>query len=352
MGSHREQVTPSFARHRDQLFAQLSGQILREATDRLALERTSHRILHLSEVRSDPELERLLRACVGEREAEIRARQARFLADDSRTGRTAPAATPPSRAPAAPEPLMEKVHAAHEFQQCMRAFEDRLHLFDVPAAQRVLDQMEQLSRKHADVVSKPAMERCRVDIARGEMKKQQFVAEVEQLAHQAVHAASNGQIDTAARALRRLSSIHATKPSLVSDVMLDSVREQIAKAGQSADFREAARALVDREKSVMTELNQLASVIHEFHRVSHEIPHGAVEYVEAERRYFEAVRALRRHDKDWYADLIVETGDLLADLHDPTGRSSVQVERFLDSVRTSVREMVAEIRLIAAEQKK
>lgn len=351
MGSHREQLTPSFARHREQLFAQLSGQLMREATDRLALERTSHRILHMSEVRGDPELERLLRACIGEREAEIRARQARFLADESRTGRTPPIASP-VRVPVAPDPLMEKVHAAHEYQQCMRAFEDRLHLFDVPAAQRVLDQMEQLGRKHADVVSKPALERCRVDIARVEMKKQQFTAEVDQLAHQAIHAASTGQIEVAARALRRLSSIHATKPSLVSDVMLDNVREQLAKAGQSADFREAARALVDREKSVMTELNQLASIIHDFHRASHEIPHGAVEYAEAERRYFEAVRAVRRHDKDWYADLIVETGDLLADLHDPTGRASEQVERFLDSVRTSIREMVSEIRLIAAEQKK
>lgn len=350
MGAHRDQVSPAFARHRDQLFSQLSGQIMREATDHLALERTGHRILNMAEVRGDPELERMLRGCIAEREVEIRGRQARFLAEEVSSAR--PAAVPSFRSVTPPDPLQEKVHAAQVYQQCIRSFEDRLHLFDVPAAQRVLDQLEQLAARHPDVIPRPALERCRVDIARVQMKKEQFAAEVEQLGHQAVHAASTGQIDVAARALRRLSSIHATKPSLVSDALLDSIHEQIARAGESAEFREAARALVERQKNVMNELNQLASIIHEFHRVTHEIPHGAAEYADAERRYFDAVRAVRKHDKDWYADLIVETGDLLAELHDPTGRAGQQVERFLDTVRTSIREMVAEIRQIAAESKK
>lgn len=351
MGSHREHVNPAFARHREQLFSQLSGQIMREATDRLALERASQRILHSADVRGDPELERLLRACITERESEIRGRQARFLAEDARADRNH-SPLQPGPDPLVPSPLLERAHAAREYQQCVRAFEDRLHLFDVPAAQRVLDQIEQIAGRFPDVVSKPTLERFRVDIAHVEMKKQQFAAEVEQLAHQAIHAAASGRVEIAARSLRRLTSIHATKPSLVSEALLDNVREQIGKAGENAEFREAARALVDREKSVMTELNQLASIIHDFHRLSHEIPHGAAEYIEAERRYFDAVRSIRKHDKDWYADLIVETGDLLADLHDPTGRASAQVERFLDSVRASIREMVTEIRQIAVESKR
>lgn len=349
MDLHRDQVRPAFARHRDYMFAQLSGQIMREATDRSALERASHRIFHQADVRADPELERMLRACLAEREAEIRGREARsLLAGAVETPESFTAAARPGDAQDSPA---ARAHAVQNSQHCLRSFDERLHVLDLPAARRVLEQLERLAAAHGDVVTAPMLQRCRVDLARVENKRDQFVAEIEQLAHQAIQAAAGGQTDVAARALRRLTSIHATKPSLVSHALLENIREQISKSGESAEFREAARALVDRQTSVMAELNQLASTIREFHRVSQEIPHGAAEYFEAERRYFDAVRAIRRHDKDWYADLIVETGDLLAELHDPTGRAGAQVERFLDSVRTSIREMVAEIRRIVAEQK-
>jgi hypothetical protein len=106
---------------------------------------------------------------------------------------------------------------------------------------------------------------------------------------------------------------------------------------------------VAREKAVSDEVRKLAECVHRFHRTIREMPHDDPLFEIAEAEYRAAVREIRHHDKEWLADLMIELNEKLEALHDPTGQSEAQVNRFLTSVRSALNTIIQEIREIAAE---
>lgn len=341
--------TAGAGRHRDLMFQQLSAEILREAHDQHSLDLVTNRVLGHPEVSRDSQLSAMLRSCIGQAASELNARLAR-----QRREQNEPALRPAVgwSAPAAPVPNDASLRelALASFERLRRLYDEKLLHFEMDAAERLIAQIAEFQQQHANVISQPMVQRCRMDLARCQQRKAEFSAEIDALAAAAGSAARAGQIDEAAKALKRLSSIRAARPRLLSEERLESIRKSIESGGDHFEHREASRELVSRERAVSDEIRKLGEIVHEFHRVSHEIPHGDPRYLEAEKRYLAAVREVRHHDQEWLADLMVELDELQADLHDTSGRTETQVTRFLHSVKVSIAQIVKEIREIRSEQ--
>jgi hypothetical protein len=183
-----------------------------------------------------------------------------------------------------------------------------------------------------------------------EKRQAEFAAEIETLERDATVEARRGDHDAAAKALQRLASINAAQPNLLSDARLRAIRAAIAESGDQYEHRQAGRLLLERERAVADELKRLSAAVREFHRVTRESRQDDAAFRSAELKYREAVTSLRRHDNEWLAGLMVELDELTERLHDPTGRAGVQVERFVESVKSALSQVAREIRAIAQER--
>jgi hypothetical protein len=341
--------TAGASRHRDVVFQQLSAEILREVHDQRSLDIVSNRVLSHPEVRRDSQLDSMLRSCIGQAAGELNARLLRQRSEQSEPVMR-PIAAASTAASVAPSEASQRDHAIVSFERLRRLYDEKLLNFELDAAGRLLAQIEEFQQLHAGTITRPMIERCRMDMTRVEQRRAEFAVEVEALARSAISSARGGRLDEASRALKRLSSIRAARPRLLSEERLESIRTAIESGGDHFEHREASRELVARERSVAEEIRKLGEIVHEFHRVSHEIPHGDPTYLEAEKRYLDAVREVRHHDQEWLADLMVELDELQAELHDTSGRTEAQVTRFLHSVKVSIAQIVKEIREIRDEQ--
>lgn len=341
--------TAGAGRHRDVIFQQLSAEILREAHDQRSLDIVSNRVLSHPDVRRDIQLASMLRTCIGQAAGELNARLSRQRAEQTEPV-SRPIAVAAAPALVAPTETSQREQAIVSFERLRRLYDEKLLHFEVDAAGRLLAQIEEFQQLHPAAITLPMVERCRMDLARVGQRQAEFAVEVETLARSAISSARGGRLDEAAKALKRLSSIRAARPRLLTEERLESIRTAIESGGDHFEHREASRELVARERAVADEIHKLAEIVHEFHRVSHEIPHGDPNYLEAEKLYLAAVRDVRHHDQEWLADLMVELDELQADLHDTTGRTEAQVTRFLHSVKVSIAQIVKEIREIRTEQ--
>lgn len=351
---YRHHETARDGRHREAVAQQLSAEILREAHDLATLEVVMRRVLTRPDVRQDQQLEAIMRAFGGQCRAEIDGRMARQR-DNGNSARSASApprsAFPQNFVPASPATaLSEHELAVRGFERLRRILDEKLLNFDIDAAQRLLGQIVEFQSQHISSISGAAVERCRHDLMRATERRAQFLADVELIASSAVRAARSGQMDEAAKALKRLSSIRASRPSLLSEDRIEEIRKSIEGASDYFEHREANRALVARERAVTDELQKLAAIVHDFHMLSRDIPIGDPRYVEAERAYLAAVREVRHHDQEWLADLMIELDELVNEVHDDTGRAAAQTTRFLHSIKASIAGLVKEIRTIAAER--
>lgn len=337
------------ARQREALYQHFAAELMREAWDEHAIETAGHRILHHPEVSRDGELSSRLSSLLAERIAEARGRRAAQRAEvsDERTPEFR-AFAPDSPAAAVEGPTRGQIVAAVE--RLRRELDDSIAHFNTSGARAVLERLLDTQRRYPDWVNAAAVERCKLDLASIEKRRDEFTTEIESLATRAIEAAREGRHETAARALKRLTSIHVARPTLLSADRINAIREQIAASGEEFEHRESSRALVMRERAVAEELKHIAAAVHAFHLISREAPHDDPRYADAEREYRKAVQQLRHHDRDWLADLIVELDELMADIHDPTGKAEANVTHFIDSVRHVLRRVVAEIREISAEE--
>ncbi len=350
---HRHHDTAREQRHREALIQQLSAEILREAHDMATLDTVMRRVLTRPDVGHDHQLESALRAFGGTCRSEIEGRlQRQRQVNETGNCRAMPqAAFPEKFVPPAPRTtLSERELALRGFERLRRNFEEKLLIFDIEAGKRLLPQIVEFQAAHAQDVGSAAVERCKHDLACATARREQFLAEVESTAGAAVRAARSGMMDEATNALKRLSSIRAARPNLLSEERIEEIRKAIEGASVHFENREANRALVMRERSVADELQKLAAIVHDFHTLSHEIPIGDPRYSGAERSYLAAVREVRHHDQEWLADLMVELDELVEQVHDDTGRAAAQTTRFLHSVKASIAQIVREIRTVAGEQ--
>ncbi|MCG3130122.1 MAG: hypothetical protein FLDDKLPJ_00870 [Phycisphaerae bacterium] len=243
----------------------------------------------------------------------------------------------------------ERVHFA--FNQLQHEFHDHLVRFDELRARAALDRINALLAAHPAQIDAEQVARCERVLAHLADRRVSLEAHVDKLEQRAVDAARRGDHEAAARALRRLSTVHALRPVVLPDDRFRAVRDAMIAASQDREHQRAARALIDRERAVAAEIRTLANVIHRFHVVVRTTPHDAPEYRDAERRYHEAVAQVRSHDRDWFAALILELVDLLEEGHLPPHKGQHQVDRFLDSVRAALHNLRAEIQKIETESR-
>lgn len=348
--------TPSECRRREAVYQQLSCDIMREARDLLSLATAASRAMGHADVRRDGLLAGMVRGCIAAREAELRSKLAEQRRSDELTEGHAvrpahdlhgPAGwqNVAAAAPAAPD----KAQIVASFERLRREYDDRLVHFELERARDWLHKIEDLHAKHPDVISSASLERCRIDCARVEQKKKQLAAEIDLLARSAVEAAGDGRHEEAAQALKRLSSMQATRPQLFPDDRLQKIRDEVSASGETFEHREASRALVARERAIAGELKKLAEIVHRFHEVARQVPPDDPLYALGEDEYRRAIREIRHHDKDWLADLMIELNEKLEAMHDPTGRAEDHVNRFLASVRATLNQTILEIKQIVAE---
>jgi len=331
---------------RQAFFAQISSELMREGSDEKSLALAAQRAMRHPEVQRDSELAAMVRASICERESDLRLRRdfAPPAAANVHPWQQRDVAPPEERG----APSEGQVRKA--FERLRHEFDDRLVRFELDRARETYMRIEEFQSRYPDVVGDAAVGRCRVDLARVEKRREQFEQEVCQLADQAVEAARVGDHDKAARALRRLSSIHGARPSLLPVARFQEIQQRIGQGGEQFEHREAARELLARERAVADEIRRLAEGVHGFHDIARRVPHTDPRYAQAEAEYRRLVHEVRSHDREWLADLMIELDEMLEDLHDPTGRAEAQVERFLASVRSTLVHTVAEIRAIAGKE--
>ena len=342
--------TPRENRHREFLYQQFSAELLREARDPQALQAAALRALRASDVQSDPELSAMLRVQIAQLESELRARIAQQRAElDQSPGRaTKPAATtnPFERKRLS---VMTAAQIKTTYERLGHELHDYLVHYDLSSAHSALNRLTTLQQTYPDAIPAAYVERVRLDLQRVEQRAAEIRQQIQQLAAGAVAAAQRGEHDFVVTALKRLSSLHHSRPNLLGDLEFRRFRDAIQHASDEADHRRAAEELLARERAVAAELRTLLGFVRQFHETSRTIPHDAPRYLAAVAEYRRAVESIRSHDGEWLADLMLELDEMLEDLHDPTGRADQQVSRFIDTVRTALRNMRLEVRQIAAE---
>lgn len=345
---HRERESAHGAEghRRDAHYEQFCADLVREAVDAATLERAWARVQHAREVRADATLEAKLRAFVEQKKTEI-LEHARLHAR-ALQAKSAPGPVQPSARPAAPKLSADQLRVA--VVRAQAEFSDAMHQFDAPTAGRALHQIREWAANYGGAAADAAtLERLKHELAELHDRLAHFGAHIERLEQHALIAARDGRFDVVARLLGRLSSIRATRPHLLSEGRLAEIRESLVRAGEMEERRAAAKELIERERAVAGELRRIALAIHEFHRVIRE-PHSDEQFHAAEVAYRRAVLAIKSHDREWLAGLILELEGLIEILHDPFGRATAQLDRFLASVRKVLREAIHEAREIQAER--
>ncbi|UCD27425.1 MAG: hypothetical protein JSV03_09875, partial [Planctomycetota bacterium] len=153
------------------------------------------------------------------------------------------------------------------------------------------------------------------------------------------------------QSMRRLLSIHAAHPRLLDESGLEEIRANtIQAADEHHEHQLTARKLVERGRTVATEVKRLAAVVHEFHRVARSAPHTSKEFHSAEAAYLRAIQEVRVHDKEWFVGFVLELGGLLAEWTIPPLEAEGRIDRFLDRISASLNSIRAEMREIETEQ--
>lgn len=341
----------SDSRHRDAVFHQLSADLLRSTRDENSLKYASTRAMHRPEVIEDPVLAGMIRGVIAQCENELSARLAEQRAEITTylPGRPSAVSPAPIAPPAAPAPL--ELRATHQagFDRLRHELDEHLLRYNLVLAREILRRLETFQAAHAEEISAGMVERARAEVERVAQRQARFDQQIADLVQWASTAARRGRHDAVAQAIRRLSLIHAARPLLLPEARFKAVRDQIVASTEQFEHRQAAQALMARERAVASELKTLAEGIHRFHLACRQSNHTSPQFQVAEAQYEALIGSLRAHDVDWFADLMVELDELLEELHDNTGQAKSQVDRFLHRVRASLRVIALEARAVSNE---
>jgi phage shock protein A len=334
------------AKRREAIYQQRCAEITREMRDLESLSYAASRALGHPEVHADPVLFGMLRSFIAEREAEIRMRVKLPGGEEDDVEAELPATgAKPSEFRL---PLRERVQMA--LSKLQLELEGHLtHYADV-GAEDALKRIRELRRRYPGQVEQAVVEQCEEQFQRLIDKRTMFRAQLDELVQQAAEAMQRGDEATGAWVLRRLSAIHKLLPAILPEERLESLREMILRSGEKRDRHEAARQLVERERTVGAEVKRLGAIIHRFHTLSQKSSVNVAVMRQAEAEYLRAVDEVRSHDDEWLADLMIELDCLLEDLHGPRDRAEAQVDTFVSNVRTALHHMQREIESIQKER--
>ncbi len=337
----------SNAKHRDAIFSRLTARILRETRDEPSLIQSTERARHDPEVQGDPVLFSMLQAYQAERQAELRSAQAERERDEARFRTDIP--TQPENAEVSEDVLRSCAVADHA--RLAQSFRHHVaHLNELEARDTYARLCSLIDENAKYLPGASTVEYAQV-LQRLASRRQEFQQHVDDVAKRIVRAASEGETPRVARLMHRLASIHATHPRLLSEDRLQELREEIVDASETREHRAAALALVERERAVAAEIRHLSRAVHDFHKTAAREPHDSDAYHAAEQAYHQAVHEVETHDKEWLAGFVLELADLLYEWHEPPPETDGQIDRFLQSVRSSLAHVREEIRAIEREGK-
>ncbi|TWT45385.1 hypothetical protein RAS1_18080 [Phycisphaerae bacterium RAS1] len=341
----RERALPYEGKHREAVYQQLCAQITREAIDLPSLTRCAAMALAHPEASRDPALAGMIRNFVAERENAIRFQDMEMKGGKQPGSKLRMAFGGPMPAPAEPTKaqLMTTLHKLeHDFD--LRSLR-----FDYAGAMEIAARVQELRRRfpvHIDEATANAFA-DKIDELRTRCERWQ--QQITELGKQAASAAAGGEQEKATWILRRLHAIQVLHPALLPDSQIEAIRKTAATASATREQHEAVGAVLQREKQIADEINQLADVIIQFHRLEREHPRESPLVEAALARYKAAVRRVYAFDTEWLASLMVEMESLLDELHGDDRRAHGQVTRFIANVRSALLRLRQEIREIKAE---
>jgi hypothetical protein len=339
------QGIPADAKHREAVFQQVCGDVMRETRDLQSLQQAGARALSHPDVQRDSILAGMVRGFLLEREMDFKSRQQeRHPAE--RVGshlRRAFGDRVEDRGPT-------KAQVQSAFQKLRMEFEEQSAQFEEAASRAALVRMRGMLKRYPEQIDKSALEECEQKHAKLVARCDVYRQQIEELTQQAVDAARRGDQKTASWTLRRMSAVHEMRPMLLPADRFAVLREQIIRAGAEHDHDEALRALASRERAVAAEIKKLGEVVDRYHKAARQLPHDDARYLRIRAQYERAVAEIRSHDTEWLAELMIELDALLDDLEDASGQAETQVDRFITSVRTALHGLRGEIQTIQREQ--
>jgi hypothetical protein len=335
----------SDAKRREAIFQQRCSEIMRETRNLESLAHAAARALGHPEVHADPVLHAMLRTFISEREAEIRARARERGAAETAEAESSPAAetTPEFRLP-----LRERVQGT--LSKLRLELEGHLTNYNDTGAQDTLARIRDLRKRFPGHVELAVVQRCGEQVERLIEQRDLFRRQLTELVEHAAGAVERGDQKTAAWVLRRLAAIHKLLPAILPEDRLEELRGMIVQSEARQERHEAARSLVAREQAVGAEIKRLGAIIHRYRRLSQKDTADQAVLHHAEEEYRRAVHEVRSHNDEWLADLMIELDCLLSDLHGPRDRAEAQVDKFVNNVRMTLRNMQEEIEQIQKER--
>lgn len=331
-------------KHREAIFQRWRSVILRESRDLPSLDQAAARALGDEDVRDDPELQVMIRAEVEERRADFAPRQTVAVPASER----APTVAEPPQTIAPRPPAPEQVHES--FDRLTRELSMHLARDEVIEAEAVLVRIDGLCDQNPGRVPPDRIEHCRAELRERRHHLERVARQVAQLERQAVEASRAGHDGDVSVVLRRLGTIHALHPRLLTAERIDAVRAAVMKAADRHEQAAAADELLHRERAVAAQVRALAESVHRFHETARRIPHEGAAYSRAEAEFHECLRRLRGFDEEWLASLVLDFADLFAEWGNHPPAAETQVDRFIASVRSSLGRIRSEVREIDGEQ--
>ncbi|MEK6800156.1 MAG: hypothetical protein AABZ12_14435 [Planctomycetota bacterium] len=334
-------------KHRDALIEMWRSRILRESPTTAALHLVAARALGDADVRADPTVTAMIESWVQERDAELTHEQGEREAELNAQMR--PPDPAPLRVGAAAPPPVSADPALLTIQRLTD--ELRLHLknFDEHQAVATLARIHKLREEASHGITPEQLTALARQVAELTEHKLRVESEIDEAQEAALAAAVIGDETLLEHGLRRLAAVHVKYPRILTDGKFEELRERIVAAGAEFEHRQAARRLVDRERALAVEIKKLAEAVHRFHDAARTLPHDADEFRRMDVAYNRVLRDLSGHDAEWFAGVILELTDLLAEAEDPAPEAARHVDRFVASVRSALSKIRREIAEIERE---
>ena len=324
------------------VYQQLCAEIMSTAVDTASLRAVAARALNHPEVCADPALGSLVRQFIAEREGILHASRTtpeeQHSAEDHESKLTGAFSDPAHPRPPTRDEILDT------FGRLRREFDGCLARYDDARAAKVLERLRDV-RQHFPVhVPATDLQQCEEQYDRLLKRAGTYRRQIKELADQAAEAARGGNLEKSSWVIRRLEAIHSLLPTLLPEKKLDLLRKDILHSSRAHESEEAAGALREKKRAVVTQIKDLAGVVHRFHELAARLPPEDEAYRRAEANYRAAIEVIRGLDTEWLTGLVLELEALMEDLEDPSGAIQSQLDQFIANVRTALNRLVLEIR--------
>ncbi len=344
--AHHQNEKGADIRRRELAFAHWQAEITRGGTEPRTLANVVKRALADADVRADPALAAMIRDFARQR--------AKFLEEFKPTHVNQLTKTPViqheygAAANVGHVATEEEVRIASD--RLIRQFDEYAAHFFEPEAREICERLRALQARFSKWIPVAAVQHCDQTLARLSSRRQEYDNYILQLEQSGKAAAESGDHEAASRVVKRLSTIHATHPQLLTDDRLNEIRRGLAQSASIHEHRAALQELIERERAVIEELKSIARAVHRFHRMARTADHDGNEYRQAESEYHRAVQEVRTHDKEWLSALILELLEIIGEWAHPPPRIEAQLDKFVETVRASVKNLRREIIEIETEK--